>query len=76
MDRSVLTAALAVAGASAGMGNNVNVLKAQEAAQAPILLPGYSKPGKGKGKRPYHPSSRFVAQDKRDARKARNRRRG
>ena len=75
MDRSVLTAALAVAGASAGMGNNV-VLKAQEAAQAPILLPGYSKPGKGKGKRPYHSSKRFVAQDKRDARKARNRSRG
>ena len=76
MDRSALAAAVAIAGASAGMGNNVNVLRSQEAAQGPILLPGYSKPGKGKGKRPYHPSSRFVAQDKRDARKARNLRRG
>lgn len=29
--------------------------------------------GKGKGRRPHHSSARFVAQDKRDARKARNR---
>jgi hypothetical protein len=35
-------------------------------------IPGYESRGKG-GKRPRHPSSHFVAQDKRDARKARNR---
>ena len=33
----------------------------------------YKSRGKG-GKRPRHPSKRFVATDKRDARKARNRR--
>ena len=32
--------------------------------------------GKGKGRQPRHSSVRFVAQDKRDARKARNRRHG
>ena len=37
-------------------------------------LQEYTSRGKG-GKRPRHPSKRFVAQDKRDARKARNRRR-
>ena len=33
-----------------------------------------SRPGKGKGRRPYHGSHRFVAMDKREARKARRRR--
>ena len=36
-------------------------------------LAGYKSRGKG-GAKPRHPSRRFVAQDKRDARKARNRR--
>ncbi len=43
-----------------------------EPQQAPYA-PGYGSPGKGKGRRPHHSSARFVAQDKRDARKARNR---
>lgn len=34
----------------------------------------WGRKGKGKGKRPYHTSSRFVAMDKREARRRRNRR--
>lgn len=41
--------------------------------QALAGLGAYEGRGKGGGKHPRHPSARFVAQDKRDARKARNR---
>jgi len=42
--------------------------------EAVLKIGGYEGRGKGGKKRPSHRSHRFVAQDKRDARKARNRR--
>lgn len=62
---AVLTAAVAAAFAGGSI----------EARQQALLgLSKYKSRGKS-GKRPRHPSKRFVAQDKRDAIKARNRRR-
>lgn len=75
MDKKVLIAATLAAAAFSGPGSALAIRSSDEPAQGPFL-PTYGRPGKGKGKRPHHSSSRFVAQDKRDARKARNRRRG
>ena len=52
-------------------GRHIELLADRDAAY--LKLQGYKSRGKG-GKKPRHPSKRFVAQDKRDARKARNRR--
>ena len=73
MNRVALLSALLASGAS-GMGAAVELRRAPEIGYAPpILSGGGGSIGKGKGKRPHHSSARFVAQDKRDARKARNR---
>ena len=74
MNKALLGLAVA-AGLAAPAMAQAEVVSRSEPAQGPLLLPGYGSKGKGKGKRPYHPSRRFVAMDKRDARKARNRRR-
>ena len=72
MDRKVLTAAIAAL-AMGPMGGGAEVLRVDAPTQAPYLPMGSGSPGKGKGRRPRHSSARFVAQDKREARKARNR---
>lgn len=68
------TAALMAAAAlPANSMDRIEVVRRRDDALAQLLR--YESRGHG-GKKPRHPSKRFVAQDKRDARKARNKRRG
>lgn len=70
---AMATMATMAALAAPAVGADVQI--ARQAQDAFPMLGGYPPRGKGRGKRPRHASARFVAQDKRDARKARNRRR-
>ena len=73
MNRVALMAGLLAASAPGLAGGAVALSRAPDVGYAPPSLGGGGSIGKGKGKRPHHSSARFVAQDKRDARKARNR---
>lgn len=71
MDKKVILAAMAGLLGNSGL----SISLARPSAQAPASMLGDFRPrsrGKG-GAVPHHRSKRFVAMDKRDARKARNR---
>lgn len=71
--KALLAAAVAMSLAAPAAANAELGLRRQPDIEGgPIFGPSARK-GKGKGKRPHHPSRRFVAQDKREARKARRR---
>lgn len=66
----------AMAGLAAATIGHVEVVGSGSSEGVPMLYSNRyrNRPGKGKNRRPRHSSSRFVAMDKRDARKSRNRR--
>lgn len=73
-----LALAALVAGSMAGISGPALALRGRTADVGPMPIPAFGgggSAGKGKGKHPHHSSARFVAQDKRDARKRRNRNR-
>ena len=72
--RSLLLAAAVAMGLTAGLGRAM-APSSLDGSPAPLAFGGFGsgRAGKGKGRRPHHSSDRFVAQDKRDARKQRNR---
>lgn len=69
----VLVAAAAAMALAAPMAGAEVAINPRPSGPEPTLG-SWGKPGKGKGRRPHHISRRFVAMDKREARKARNRR--
>lgn len=71
--RSLLAVAAAAALAAPAAAVPVQIIRGIQDSGLMPSVGGWSGRGKGKGKRPHHRSSRFVAQDKRDARKRRNR---
>lgn len=75
MNRNLLATAAALALAAPAAGVNAQIISRVH--DSGLMPSGGCVPsrGKGKGKRPSHTSSRFVAQDKRDSRKRRNRQR-
>lgn len=76
MMKSALVSAAAAAMAQAGgVMNPTQLLKTREHFEGTLgAADAASRKGRGHGKQPRHASKRFVAQDKRNARRARNRR--
>lgn len=73
MNRVAVLAASLLVASPLGMAGAPVSIRMPQGGYAPPSFGGYSRIGKGKGRRPRHSSSRFVAQDKRDASKRRNR---
>lgn len=75
MSKKLLTVAAAMALAAPALQMGEVAIARQDPAPFPSFAGGFSgRPGKGKNRKPHHSSRRFVAMDKREARKARNRR--